>query len=365
MVNGVIWVALMVVVGRGVMVHVLSSGSAGLMTQLRFAQLMLAGGLCAFVSHALFTPIDVVKTRIQVTVGKYDGVMDAVRCIIREEGGSALLKGLGATSAGYFVHGAFKFAFYELFKLYFSATLEEALRPPLYIAALSGLCAELIAGTFLCPMEAVRIRSVVDPAFPNNPFAGIRVLYKAEGMQGLFKGLPPILLKQVPYTIGQFAAFEISVKVVRSVFSFLLGPASQFPVWSLSLISLFAGGLAGLIAAVVSQPGDTILTKINQQEGEGSAISQIVRYGKALWFGGLFLGLGTRLLHVGCMVACQFLIYDSVKILCGIETAAAQLTKLEPQIQEPVIGTLSLDSNTSAAIGLTKDLFDALNTSKS
>ena len=79
----------------------------------------------------------------------------------------ALTTGLGATAAGYFVQGWFKFGGVEFFKIHaVQAMGEEAAwekKTQIYLA--SAACAEFIADIFLCPLEAVRIRSVSDPEF--------------------------------------------------------------------------------------------------------------------------------------------------------------------------------------------------------
>ncbi|PXF42369.1 Mitochondrial substrate carrier family protein N [Gracilariopsis chorda] len=287
----------------------------------RFFQFFLAGGICAFLTHAACTPIDVVKTRIQTMPGRYSGMTDGFTKIVAEEGAATLLKGLAATAGGYFLHGAFKYSFYELFKLLFSADVQQAVKPPLSVAAISGFFAECIACILLCPMEAIRIRSVSDASFPAAVIPGLSLLLKAEGLHGWYKGLPAMLLKQVPYTVGQFASFELSVNLVKRLVEAYLG--AQTGSSAVASISSFAGLLAGITAAVISHPGDTILSRINQQESEGSAVQQIVKVARAAGFWGLFTGLLPRLVQVSCMIGGQFLIYDSIKLWCGIVPAAA------------------------------------------
>eukprot|EP00184_Porphyridium_aerugineum_P008849 CAMPEP_0184691536 /NCGR_PEP_ID=MMETSP0313-20130426/366_1 /TAXON_ID=2792 /ORGANISM="Porphyridium aerugineum, Strain SAG 1380-2" /LENGTH=634 /DNA_ID=CAMNT_0027149277 /DNA_START=392 /DNA_END=2296 /DNA_ORIENTATION=+ len=297
----------------------------GALTALRFFQFFCAGGICALITHAACVPIDVVKTRLQTShENKYSGAMDCLRSIVKEEGPSVLLKGFGATATGYFFHGAFKYSFYEMFKLILIPDARmAALKPPLHVAALAGFLAECVASLLLCPMEAIRIRAVADPTFPNDVISGLVLLFKSEGIDGLYKGLPSILLKQVPYTVGQFVAFEFSVKFVKVVADLMLGGLDHISSTGAALISLSAGILAGVFAGIISQPGDTILSKINQEQSEGSALSQIVKVARNLGFQGLFLGLGTRLLQVSLMIGGQFLIYDTVKMWCGITVASA------------------------------------------
>lgn len=53
----------------------------------------------------------------------------------------------------------------------------------------------------------------------------------------------------------------------------------------------FSGGIfAGICAAVVSQPADTVLSKINQEKVEGSVMKASLRIMKNLGPSGLFLG---------------------------------------------------------------------------
>ncbi|KAA8493582.1 Mitochondrial substrate carrier family protein N [Porphyridium purpureum] len=309
------------------------------LSMVRFLQFFFAGGICAFITHAACTPLDVVKTRLQTSASdKYSGSIQCLNSIIKEEGPGALLTGLGATATGYFLHGAFKYSFYEMFKLILIPDVAAAtLKPPLRIAAMAGFLAECVASLLLCPMEAIRIRSVADPSFPGGVLSGLRTIFKLEGLEGLYKGLPSILLKQVPYTVGQFVAFEFAVKLVKLIAELVLGGLESISGTGAALISLAAGILAGMIAGVLSHPGDTILSKINQETSSSESstgLEHIVSICRKLGLSGLFLGLGTRLIQVALMIGGQFLIYDTVKMLCGIKIASAATTAEVKAVQK-------------------------------
>lgn len=80
-------------------------------------------------------------------------------------------------------------------------------------------------------------------------------------------------------------------------------------------INLGSGLIAGLAAAVVSQPADTMLSKINKTEGapgEGTT-SRLIKIAKELGIRGSFGGIGARLVLVGAITAGQFGIYGSIK----------------------------------------------------
>ena len=67
--------------------------------------------------------------------------------------------------------------------------------------------------------------------------------------------------------------------------------------------------LKGVAAAVISQPGDTLLSQINKGEGgSGSATSKLLRLAREAGFSGLFVGLGPRIVMTAGLVSgqCEF-----------------------------------------------------------
>merc|ERR1719310_939294 len=168
----------------------------------------LAGGICCSITHGGACPIDVVKTRIQLDPVTYNrGLLGGMKQVMASEGGGALTTGLGATAAGYFVQGWFKFGGVEFFKIKAVESMgEEAAwnnKTAIYLGAAAG--AETIADIFLCPLEAVRIRSVSDPEFCDGLADGFGKMLKSDGIGGFYSGFLPILAKQVPYTMAKFA----------------------------------------------------------------------------------------------------------------------------------------------------------------
>ena len=82
-----------------------------------YASFALAGAIGCGVTHGAMTPIDVVKTRIQLEPTVYNkGMFGSFKQVVQSEGAGALLTGLGPTVLGYSMQGAFKFGGYELFK---------------------------------------------------------------------------------------------------------------------------------------------------------------------------------------------------------------------------------------------------------
>jgi len=64
--------------------------------ELSLFAIMIAGGLAGMIFWAVSIPADVIKSRYQTAPeGKYTGLGHVYRNLIREEGASALFRGLG------------------------------------------------------------------------------------------------------------------------------------------------------------------------------------------------------------------------------------------------------------------------------
>jgi hypothetical protein len=79
---------------------------------LYYVRSALAGGICCAITHGAMTPVDVVKTRIQLDPVKYNrGLVGGFAQVVAEEGTAGLATGLGPTVVGYFVQGRCSCAF--------------------------------------------------------------------------------------------------------------------------------------------------------------------------------------------------------------------------------------------------------------
>lgn len=285
-----------------------------------FVKAAAAGGICCSVTHGAVTPLDVVKTRIQLDPIKYNtGFIGTFRQVIAAEGAGALLTGLGATAAGYFVQGWFKFGGVEFFKINIAQSLGEQKawdnRTMIYLAS-SG-CAEFIADLFLCPLEAVRIRSVSDKSFPQSLGGGFAHMFKTEGVTGFYAGLGPILFKQIPYTMAKFA---VQGKAAESIYNSMGKTPDQLSSGMNISVSLGSGVIAGVAAAIISHPADTLLSKINKAGagGTGSTTTRLMNIAREIGFVKLATtGLGPRCVMIGTLTAGQFGIFDTVMNALG------------------------------------------------
>jgi len=274
-----------------------------------------AGGICCSITHGALCPVDVVKTRVQLDPVKYNsGLVGGMRKIVAEEGAMALTTGLGATAFGYFVQGWFKFGGVEFFKIKAVDTLGEekawANKTGIYLGA--AAIAEFIADIFLCPLEAIRIRSVSDPEFCDGMADGFSKILKAEGLGGFYAGFVPILGKQVPYTMAKFA---VQGEAADKIYASMGKSPSELSSGANLGVSLSSGVIAGVAAAIISHPADTLLSKINKAGagGDGPMISRLMNIAAETGFVNLCtVGLLPRCVMIGTLTAGQFGIFDTV-----------------------------------------------------
>lgn len=236
------------------------------------------------------------------------------------EGVGALATGLGPTVVGYFVQGFFKFGGVELIKVKSTEALgtEKAweYRLPIYLGAAAA--AEFVADVFLCPLEATRIRLVSDPTYADGLLSAVPKILKQEGVvRGFYSGFAPILFKQIPYTMAKFAVQGYAAEKITNVVT--KNPAEMGDGAKMG-ISLSSGVIAGVAAAVISHPADSLLSMVNKEGagGTGSVGSRLKNLFFEAGFKKLFLnGLGPRCVMIGTLTAGQFAIYDSVMEMTG------------------------------------------------
>lgn len=102
--------------------------------------------------------------------------------------------------------------------------------------------------------------------------------------------------------MAKFVVFEkVSEAILRGF------DKDNMTAGSKTAVNLGSGLIAGFAAALVSQPADTMLSKINKTKGapgEGTT-SRLIKIGKELGLRGSYAGIGARLFMV--CPSCTFL----------------------------------------------------------
>jgi len=269
----------------------------------------LGGVLSCGITHTAIVPLDLVKCRIQVDPAKYKGIFNGFKVSVAEEGIRGLAKGWAPTLIGYSAQGLCKFGFYEVFKNIYGDLMGEEnaflYRTTLYLAASAS--AEFFADIALAPMEACKVRIQTQPGFANTLREAFPKMKEAEGMGAFYKGLVPLWMRQIPYTMMKFACFE---RTVEAIYKFVVPkPRAECTKGEQLLVTFTAGYIAGVFCAIVSHPADSVVSVLNKEKG--STAGQVL---KRLGPAGVWKGLGARIIMIGTLTALQWFIYDSVKV---------------------------------------------------
>lgn len=112
--------------------------------------------------------------------------------------------------------GLFKFGLYELFKVKYSEIIGEEnaflYRTSLYLAASAS--AEFFADIALAPFEAAKVKIQTMPGYANTLRQAAPKMVSEEGIGAFYKGLVPLWMRQIPYTMMKFACFERTVELL-------------------------------------------------------------------------------------------------------------------------------------------------------
>jgi solute carrier family 25 phosphate transporter 3 len=295
-----------------------------------YGKCVIGGALACGGTHALITPLDLVKCRRQVNPDMYPSLVAGIRSINGKSGmgTTGLYTGGVPTLIGYSLQGMCKFGFYEMFKdVYAKAAGDNADKFKVFGWAISSACAEVIADVALCPWEAIKVRMQTSPegTFPTGLGEAWNKITAAEGTNGLYKGLSPLWARQIPYTVVKFVFFEQVVAMFyRHIFT---APKESYGKATQLSITFASGYTAGVLCAIVSHPADTMVSKLNAVKSEGSTSENVKKIYAEIGFNGLWRGLGTRIIMIGTLTGLQWWIYDSFKTAVGLQTSGGSMKK--------------------------------------
>lgn len=278
-------------------------------------------------THTLLAPLDVVKCRRQISPSAYPSLKEGLKTIFYEKGVRGLYLGWQPTLIGYALQGSAKYGFYEILKDFyvklFGNKFSEKYKTLKYL--FSSAFAEIIADCFLCPMESLKVRMQTSSAgtFPTRLVPAFNEL-KKEGTHGFYKGLVPLIFRQVPNTMIKFATYENTVKFFYT-YIFKRNKLDYSKSKQLT-VTFLSGYVAGIFCCLFSNPADTIVSKLNyiKTDKNQKLTSAVKKIYNEIGFFGLWRGFNTRVLIVGTLSAFEWLIYDFFKVMAGLHTTGGK-----------------------------------------
>ena len=93
-----------------------------------------------------------------------------------------------------------------------------------------------------------------------------------EGTGTFYKGLKPLWMRQIPYTMMKFACFE---KTVEAIYQYVVPkPREQCSKSEQLMVTFAAGYIAGVFCAIVSHPADSVVSVINKDPSKSAGQSK-------------------------------------------------------------------------------------------
>ncbi|XP_062141571.1 probable mitochondrial glutathione transporter SLC25A40 isoform X3 [Drosophila sulfurigaster albostrigata] len=243
----------------------------------------------------------------------FTGTIDAFVKISRSEGIAALWSGLSPTLISALPSTIIYFVAYEQFKARFTDLHYKYLAPmqsrdiPMLVPLLAGVSARILAVTFVSPIEMIRTKMQSQKMTHAEMFGSVRQVVQSQGVLGLWRGLPPTILRDVPFSGIYWTCYEY----LKSRFN-VVEPTFGF--------SFVAGAISGSVAATVTTPFDVIKTHEQIEFGEKviftdnpaksvptkSVAERLSNIYRLNGMRGIFSGLGPRLFKVA--PACAIMI---------------------------------------------------------
>ena len=267
---------------------------------------LTAGLVAGALSSVVLQPLDVVKTRMQsARTGRINLYQAAIE-IWRAEGAGGLWAGTVPSA----VRLAGGIALYFLFLGEAEAASKRLLGHLSGAMAavrdfLLGAVSRGAAATLFCPITVLKTREEEGIHGSGNLIAQILTLGRVEGVAGLFAGLGPSLLRDVPYS-------GFSLLLLRFFREQLLRLGGVVPV---SVVGALAGAASAVCATVVTQPADVVRTEIvlrGLKEKRLGSLRVVIELLQSRGLPALFVGTTARLARRVLQNAFTWAVYEVV-----------------------------------------------------
>ncbi|XP_037723895.1 solute carrier family 25 member 40 isoform X3 [Drosophila subpulchrella] len=126
---------------------------------------------------------------------------------------------------------------------------------PYYVPMASGICSRTIVVTAITPIEMVRIKMQSEYMTYSELWRVLRSLIRQHGILGLWRGWPPTVMRDAPFSGTYWAAYE----AMKRAFG-VAEPSFLF--------SFFTGAVSGAVATFVTMPFDLITTHTQIELGQ-------------------------------------------------------------------------------------------------
>lgn len=238
------------------------------------------GALCCAYSG---NPFDVVKIRLQTQKTgvnqQYQGVIDCLLKICKEEGILALWKGVTPALSSALLENSVLFSVNGMLKRLYVSVVdgtggEDNLSRPFTTleSAMLGGAGGFCSATCITPLEVIKCRTQVETGRAAGPLSKLISCYYDSGLKGMFRGWSATVCRDVPFTFFFFGGYEAMTYLLqRSQSNFVCtSNVHSSDRDKLNAFGIYlAGGSAGAFAWGVAFPLDSIKSFMQTYQPSG------------------------------------------------------------------------------------------------
>lgn len=170
-------------------------------TGAHFLAPMIAGSTARLITTFVISPLELLRTRVQVSKNNFGVVTQGLKTLIKEKGILTLWKGIGPTLLRDVPFSAVYWMLFEAFKK------EIKLESEIATNFLSGATAGSVAAIVTHPFDVFKtLQQVTNSNATTTELVGLVV--RAHGLRGLFLGLVPRIVKIAPAAGVMIATYE-------------------------------------------------------------------------------------------------------------------------------------------------------------
>ncbi|BFZ53887.1 hypothetical protein PYCC9005_000918 [Savitreella phatthalungensis] len=257
----------------------------------------LAGAIAGVSEILTMYPLDVVKTRSQLSVGKGEGMVSALRSIVKQEGFATLYRGIVPPIFMEAPKRATKFAANDKWGAFYKRTfgVDKAGQG---LSILTGATAGATESFVVVPFELVKIR--LQDKKSAHLYSGttdcLRKIVAKEGPLALYNGLEATMWRHVTWNAGYFGViFQVRAQL----------PKPQTKKAEL-LNNLVAGSIGGTVGTILNTPFDVVKSRIQnapripgQVPKYNWALSSLAVVAREEGVGALYKGFVPKVLRLG------------------------------------------------------------------
>jgi solute carrier family 25 oxoglutarate transporter 11 len=223
----------------------------------------LFGGLSGMGATCFVQPLDLVKTRMQVTknaAGPKPTTISVIAGIIKNEGISTLYTGL---SAGLLRQATYTTTRLGIYTWLFEKFSIDGHPPGFLMKAGLGMAAGGTAAFVGTPAEVALIRMTSDGSLPvdkrrnySNVFNALARIYKEEGLTTLWRGTTPTIARAMVVNAAQLATYSQAKQAILGSGYIQDGIFCHF----------VASMISGLVTTIASMPVDIVKTRLQSMK---------------------------------------------------------------------------------------------------